>query len=85
MTYYFPYIDDVDIIGYLKLESFTTGDGERKKVMSDGTRVLVTYATAANVSKNRYGITDDITVINGQNPLIGCVPTLTQTTTIKGK
>lgn len=64
-----PYVDDVDLVGFLKLQTFTTGDGERKKAISDGTRILVTYATAANVSKNRYGITQDIEVNANENPL----------------
>lgn len=71
-----PYVDDVDLVGYLKLETHTTGDGERKKAISDGTRILVTYTTAANVSKNRYSITEDLEVPEGQNPLMGIVPTL---------
>ena len=71
-----PYVDDVDLVGYLKLETFTTGDGERKKAISDGTRVLVTYTTAANVSKNRYHIADDLEVPEGKNPLVDYVPTL---------
>jgi hypothetical protein len=71
-----PYVDDSDIVGFLKLETFTTGDGERKKAISDGTRVLVTYATAANISKNRFGITDDLHVKPGQNPLVDFVPSL---------
>ena len=62
------YVDDVDIVGFLKLQTFTTGDGDRKKAISDGTRQLITYATAANVSKNRYGITEPITVQHGVNP-----------------
>lgn len=73
-----PYVDDVDLVGFLKLQTFTTGDGERKKAISDGTRILVTYATASNVSKNRYGITSDIEVTNGQNPLTQFIPTLNQ-------
>tara|TARA_R110002074_G_scaffold121968_1_gene256478 strand:+ start:8498 stop:9268 length:771 start_codon:yes stop_codon:yes gene_type:complete len=77
-----PYIDDSDIVGFLKLQTFTRGDGERKKAISDGTRLLVTYATAANVSKNRYGITEDIEVTPGINPLIEFIPTLNTT---KGK
>jgi len=71
-----PYVDDVDLVGYLKLETFTTGDGERKKAISDGTRVLITYTTAANISKNRYGITDELALPEGTNPLIEFVPTL---------
>jgi len=77
-----PYIDDSDIVGFLKLQTFTRGDGERKKAISDGTRLLVTYASAANVSKNRYGITEDIEVVQNVNPLAQYVPTLNET---KGK
>ena len=71
-----PYVDDSDIVGFIKLTTFTTGDGERKKAISDGSRQLVCYATAANVSKNRFGITDDIAVELGKNPLINFVPSL---------
>jgi len=69
-----PYVDDSDIVGFLKLETFTTGDGERKKAISDGTRVLVTHATASNVSKNRYGLTKELTVKEGVNPFAGLIP-----------
>lgn len=71
-----PYVDDSDLVGFLKLTTFTTGDGERKKAISDGSRQLVTYATAANVSKNRYGITEDIPVELGKNPLTDFIPSL---------
>jgi len=67
------YVDDVDIVGFLKLQTFTTGDGDRKKAISDGTRQLITYATAANVSKNRYGITEPITVQHGINPFTNII------------
>lgn len=71
-----PYTDDVDLVGFLKLVTFTMGDGERKKAISDGSRVLVTYATAANISKNRHGITEDIPVDIGVNPLIPFIKSL---------
>jgi len=71
-----PYVDDVDLVGYLKLETFTTGDGERKKAISDGTRQLVTYTTAANVSKNRFGIEQPLPVKAGENPLFEFIPAL---------
>lgn len=64
-----PYVDDVDLVGFLKLASFTTGDGDKKKVISDGSRLLSVTATAANVSKNRYGITQDLPVELNKNPL----------------
>jgi hypothetical protein len=63
-----PYVDDVDLVGFIKLNTFLTGDGEKKKAISDGTRVLSVTATAANVSKNRYGITEDLPVIQNENP-----------------
>ncbi len=71
-----PYVDDSDVVGFLKLQTFTTGDGERKKAMSDGTRILVCYATASNVSKNRYGIEDDIVFEPNKNPFAGILPAL---------
>lgn len=71
-----PYVDESDVVGFLKLETFTTGEGDRKKAISDGTRVLVTHAVAANVSKNRYGITEELPVLIGQNPLIQFIPAL---------
>ena len=70
------YVDNVDLCGFIKLETFTQGDGERKKAVSDGTRLLVTYATAANISKNRFGITEDIIVTPNVNPLIQYIPLL---------
>jgi hypothetical protein len=70
------YTDNVDLVGYLKLETHTMGDGERKKAISDGTRILVTYASASNVSKNRYGINKDLIVVAGQNPLINLIPSI---------
>lgn len=71
-----PYVDDVDLVGYLKLETHTMGDGERKKAISDGTRILVTYTTASCISKNRYGIDEDLVVECGDNPLYGIIPKL---------
>ena len=71
-----PYVDDVDLVGFLKLQTFTRGDSDKKKAISDGTRLLVCYATAANVSKNRYGIKEDLEVAQNTNPLINFVPSL---------
>lgn len=72
-----PYVDDVDLVGFLKLTTYTKGDdGDRKKAISTGERELICYATAANVSKNRFGITDAIEVPQGINPLEGLIPSL---------
>ena len=65
-----PYSDDSDLVGFMKLRTFVKGEkDEMKKAISDGSRVLVCYATAANISKNRYGITQDLPVNLGENPL----------------
>lgn len=65
-----PYVDDVDLVGFIRLETFVMGeDGQRKRAMSDGTRVLIAHATAANVSKNRFGIEEPLVVVKGENPL----------------
>lgn len=71
-----PYVDDSDVVGFIKLETFTRGDEGKEKAVSDGTRVLVCYATAANVSKNRFGISEDLPFDEGTNPLIPYIDTL---------
>jgi hypothetical protein len=72
-----PYVDDVDVVGFLRLETFTKGDeGERKKAISTGDRQMVAHATAANVSKNRFGITEPLDCPQGVNPLAAFIPAL---------
>jgi len=64
------YVDDVDLVGYVRLASaLRGGDDERKKVISDGTREFVCHATAASVSKNGLGISEPILFPEGSNPL----------------
>lgn len=72
------YVDNVDLVGHIKLETFTRGEGERKQAVSDGTRLLVCYAAAAQVSKNRYGIEDDLILPLDTNVLVDYIPTLEQ-------
>lgn len=69
------YTDNVDLVAYLKLETFLTGDSN-KKAISDGTRIAVCYTSAAQVSKNRFGIDDDIIVPKNENPLVNYIPSL---------
>jgi len=64
-----PYVDSVDLVGFLKQETILKGDEGAKKAITTGDRVLVTYLQPASVSKNRYGITEDIIVTKGENPL----------------
>jgi hypothetical protein len=69
-----PYIDNVDAVGFVRLETYVLGEGNTKKAHSDGTRELVCHATAANVSKNRFGISEPITIKIGVNPFAPYLP-----------
>ena len=55
------YLDDVDFVGFCKLNSFVSEDAKSKraKVIS-GSRVIVTNANDAHISKNRYGMPNEI-------------------------
>ncbi len=64
-----PYVDDVDMVAFVRLVSALRGeDGDRKKVISNGDREVICHATAASVSKNRYGITEPLDFMPGENP-----------------
>lgn len=64
------YIDDVDFVGFLRLETFVTKDDSKKsKARSTGERIIQCASEASSVSKNRMGIHDDIVVQYGVNPL----------------
>jgi hypothetical protein len=53
----FPaYVDDVDLVGFVRLVSKLRGE--------------ICYATAASVSKNGYGITEPLDLEPGKNPLL---------------
>lgn len=75
-----PYIDNVDAVALITLETYRkTSDGERPdKAISDGTRVMKLTSSAAHVSKNRYGITEDLILTPGINPLAQYIPSLKQ-------
>lgn len=70
------YVDNVDMVAYLRLQMFTHGDGDRKKAISDGTRQAICHTSASNISKNRYGIEEPIDIVKGVNPFEGIVPCL---------
>lgn len=71
-----PYTDDSDVVGFLKLRMFTKGEEGKKKAISTGDRVIDCTASAANVSKNRYGIKELLPLEEGVNPFIGIIKSL---------
>lgn len=64
-----PYVDSVDLVGFLRQATVLLGEDGAKKAVTTGNRVLVTYMTPASVSKNRLGIDEDLEVVRGVNPL----------------
>jgi hypothetical protein len=68
------YVDDVDAVLFLRLQTYIKGkEDDPKKAVSDGTRIVVAHSTAANVSKNRFGINQPIVVPNGENPILDII------------
>lgn len=55
------YLDDVDFVGFCKLNSFVSEDSKskRSKVVS-GSRVIITNSSDTHISKNRFGIPGEI-------------------------
>lgn len=68
------YSDNVDLVGFIKLKTFTTGDGERKRAHSDGARIITCYPTPSHISKNRFGIERDLPFVKGENPFAPFLP-----------
>lgn len=75
-----PYVDDVDAVCYIKLEKFVQLQeggmpGKAGKARDTGNLVIDCTTSAANISKNRYGIRDLIEFPNnGINPLLPHIP-----------
>lgn len=84
-----PYVDDVDLVGFIKIATIIRGEeGERKKAVSTGARELIVHATPANISKNRFGIENPISlewdeIKQGLNPLIDLIPSINNTASVK--
>lgn len=79
-----PYVDYADIVGFIRQISVVKGaDGKRKRAISSEDREIIIYSGAAQVSKNRYGITEALDVPEGENPLLGLIPGLPGATPVK--
>ena len=63
-----PYVDNVDLVGFIKQNTVLVGD-DRKRAITDDERILVVTMTPSAVAKNRLGITEDLVFVRGENPL----------------
>lgn len=73
------YSDNVDLVAFLKLKTFVGGNTERKRAVTDGTRIITCYPTPSHISKNRFGITADIPFNVGDNPFAPFLPKVATT------
>lgn len=64
------YTDNVDLVGFIRLKTFVRGgEGDKKRAISTGEREIICYPQAANVSKNRFNITEPLPFsFDGGNP-----------------
>ena len=60
------YVGNVDLVGFLKLDMHSKKDG---RAVDTGDRVLICHATASNISKNRFGIDEPISIEKNKNAL----------------
>ena len=78
------FVDYCDIVGFIRQVSVVKGgEGERKRALSSEDRELIIHSGAAQISKNRYGITEALDVPEGGNPLLGLIPGLPGAATTK--
>ena len=69
------YSDNLDLVAFIKLRTFTVGDpDQKKKAKSDGARIVTCYPTASHISKNRMGIKTDLDFVLGTNPFAQYLP-----------
>ena len=74
------YTDDVDLVGLIRLKTFTTKDDDKRvQAVSTNDRIISCHASANSIAKNRFGITEDIPynvehIANGINPLASIIP-----------
>lgn len=63
------YTDNVDLVAYIDLKTFTTGTGDVKKATTTGDRVIRCVATPATIAGNRLHITEqELPFPEGSNP-----------------
>jgi hypothetical protein len=69
-----PFVDSVDLVGFVRQHTILLGEDGKKKAKTTGDRILTAHMTPSSLAKNRYGITEDIEYIQGENPLADYIP-----------
>jgi hypothetical protein len=63
------YTDNVDLVGLIRLKTFTRGDGDKKRAISTGEREILCFPQASSITKNRFNITEPLPfTFDGGNP-----------------
>lgn len=62
------YTDNVDLVGMVRLKTFTRGDGDKKRAISTGEREVICFPQASSVTKNRFAISEPISFGFDGNP-----------------
>ena len=63
------YTDNVDLVGLIRLKTFTRGDGDKKRAISTGEREILCFPQASSVTKNRFNISEPLPfTFDGGNP-----------------
>lgn len=63
------YVDNADLVAFIRLKTFTVTKGDKAKAKSTGEREIICFPVASSVSKNRFGISEPIPFpVDGGNP-----------------
>ena len=63
------YTDNTDLVGFIRLKTYLTGSGEKKRAVSTADREIICHPQASSVTKNRFNITQPLPfTFDGGNP-----------------
>ena len=63
------YTDNVDLVGFIRLKTYLTGTGEKKRAVSTAEREIICHPQASSVTKNRFNIDKTVAfTFGGGNP-----------------
>lgn len=68
------YTDNVDLVGFIRLKTYLTGTGDKKRAVSTADREIICHPQASSVTKNRFGIDQPVPfTFDSGNPFINFV------------